>query len=69
MGSTPALLFLEQYGKRGREKTVVSEVWFNDSKFATALDKLKSHVWSPDNLQCGNNGKLVVGSGIHSIRT
>jgi hypothetical protein len=63
-GSTPALHFLEQYGKRDREETVISEVRFNDSKFATALDKLKSHVSSPDNLQCGNNGKLFVGSGI-----
>jgi hypothetical protein len=63
-GSTPALQFLEQYGKRGREETVGSEVWFNYSKFATVLDKLKSHVSSPDNLQCGNNGKLFVGSGI-----
>jgi len=63
-GSTPALHFLEQYGKRGREETVISEVWFNDSKTATALDKLKFHVSSPDNLQCGNNGKLFVDSEI-----
>jgi len=63
-GSTPALHFLEQYGKRGSEETVVSDVRFNDSKFDTALDKLKSRVSSPHNLQCGNNGKLFVSSGI-----
>jgi len=63
-GWPTALHYLEQYGKRGREETVVSEVSFNDSKFATALDKPKPDVSSPDNLQCGNNGKVFVGSRI-----